>query len=282
MTGQTRFRPWTGTCILVVLVQGSLMDAQEPASPGVPPEETRRDIAAPCLEPPPLVKWEDYRGPFQKVTGMFARKLERKSVHSPQYKPGTMLCSLELKYKFKLFVQDTFDPVSFLSAGFDAGKDQAANRDPGFGQGAVGYGRRFGADFAGQTTWRFLKGFAYPTVFSEDPRYYRLGHGSRSKRLLHAAAHIFVAYRDSGKYMFNFSEWLGTVSAVALSSAYHPGSQSGFSPFIRQVSSSAIQDMGFDALREFWPEIARKFRMPFRDLGEKPGTTLSGRTSAQD
>ena len=33
---------------------------------------------------------------------------------------------------------------------------------------------------------------------------------------------------------------------------------------------SLLQDMGFDVLREFWPEISRKFRLPFR--GEaKPG-----------
>lgn len=273
MRRRTRFRCWAGTCILIALARHNLIEAQEPRSAGALAEETRRNTAGLCLEPPPLVKWEDYRGPFQKVAGSFGRKLERKSVHPPQYKPGRLLCSLEVKYKFSLFVQDTFDPVSFLSAGLDASLDQAVNRDPTFGQGAQGYGKRFGADFAGQTTWRFFKDFAYPTAFSEDPRYYRLGHGSGWERLFHAAAHTFVAYRDNGKYMFNFSEWVGTVSAVACNSAYHPGDELGFSPVMRQVSYSVIQDMGFDVLREFWPEIARKLRMPFRDIREQPGPT---------
>jgi hypothetical protein len=26
-----------------------------------------------------------------------------------------------------------------------------------------------------------------------------------------------------------------------------------------------MSDMGFDVLREFWPEIARKLHVPFRD-----------------
>jgi len=241
----------------------------------MPPEETRRNRAAPCLEPPPLVTWTNYRGPLQKTEGIFARKLERKSARPPHYRPGTLFCSFQVKDKFALLVHDTFDPVSFLSAGFNASLDQAVDRDPTFGQGAAGYGRRLGADFAEQTTWRFFKDFAYPTAFSEDPRYYRLGHGNTGKRLLHAAAHSIVAYRDTGKYMFNYSEWLGTVSAAAVNSAYHPSDELGFTPVMRQVGLSVMQDVGFDVLREFWPEIARKLRMPFRDIPQQPGPESS-------
>jgi hypothetical protein len=244
------------------------LEAQEPAAADEPQEQTIKNVAAPCLEPPPLIRWEDYQGPLQKVVGTFARKLERKSAHSPHYKPGAVLCSLEVKDKFMLFVRDTFDPVSFLSAGLNAGLDQAANQDPAFGQGAAGYGKRFGANFAGQTAFRFFTEFAYATAFSEDPRYYRLGHGSTSRRFLHAAEHVFVAHRDSGKRMFNVSEWLGTASAVALNNAYHPGNEHGFGPAARQAGYSVLQDVGFDMLREFWPEIARKLRMPFRDMRE--------------
>jgi len=179
--------------ILLAMAWSTFLRAQEAASPesafasdALPSapspdsaqEEATGNAATPCLEPPPLLGWEDYRGPFQKLVGTFAGKLELKSVHAPHYKPGTILCSLEVKDKFMLFVRDTFDPISFFEAAFNAGLDQASNRDPTFGQGAEGYGRRFGADFAGQTTWRFFTDFAYPTIFSEDPRYYRLIHGS--------------------------------------------------------------------------------------------------------
>ena len=229
-------------------------------------------MATPCLEPPPLLSWEDYHGPFQKVVGAFARKLELKSVHPPRYKPGTVLCSLEAKDKFILFVRDTFDPISFLGAAFDAGSDQVSHRDPTFGQGAEGYGKRFGTDFAGQTTSRFFTDFAYPTIFSEDPRYYRLIHGSGRRRLLHAVEHTFVAQRDSGKRMFNFSGWLGTATAVALNDAYHPGNERGFTPAMRRGGYSLASGMGFDVLREFWPDIAHKLHMPFRDTRERPAT----------
>jgi hypothetical protein len=73
-----------------------------------------------CLEPPPLLSWEDYHGPFQKVVGVFARKLELESVRPPRYKPGTVLCFLEVKDKFILLVRDgRGSTMSFLSGNRD-------------------------------------------------------------------------------------------------------------------------------------------------------------------
>jgi hypothetical protein len=256
------------------------LDSPEPATavagdaPGsVRQEETTKNGTAPCVSPPPLLRWQDYQGPFQKTVGLFAGKLELKAAHPPHYKSGTVLCSLEMKDKFMLFVRDSFDPVSFLEAGFDAGLDQASNRDPTFGQGAEGYAKRFGADFAGQTTGRFFTDFAYPTIFAEDPRYYRLIHGSGRQRFFHAVEHTFVAQRDSGKHMFNVSQWLGTVTAVALNDAYHPGNERGVTPALRVSAYALATGMGFDVLREFWPDIAHKLHMPFRDMRELPAAS---------
>ncbi|HMD08703.1 MAG TPA: hypothetical protein VKH63_14280 [Candidatus Acidoferrum sp.] len=245
-----------------------LVCAQEPPqppehAPGLQQENTQ-NIAPPCIQPPPMVRIEDYDGPLKKVVGTFARPLERKVAHPPHYKPGAKLCTLTLKDKFVLFVQDSFDPVTFLSAGFDAGIDQAENTDPSYGQGGEGYAKRYGAEYVGQASSRFFKDFAYPTIFSEDPRYYRLAHGSPRKRLFHALEHAVVGHHDDGRAMFNFSEWLGTASAVALSNTYHPDYRRGFSPAAQRVGYSVLQDMGYDVLREFWPEISRKFKLPFR------------------
>jgi hypothetical protein len=33
-------------------------------------------------------------------------------------------------------------------------------------------------------------------------------------------------------------------------------------------------DIGYDELREFWPEVARKLRLPFRDQNEPPLNAL--------
>jgi hypothetical protein len=173
---------------------GGSAQAQEsrvPVSPAVVPtapfqEEAVANLTAPCVQPAPMVRLSDYNGPLKKVVGEFARPLERKTVHPRHYKPEAKLCTLKLKDKFVLFVQDSVDPVVFLGTAFDAGLAQAQDDDHSYGQGAKGYAARYGADFAGGTTSRFFKDFAYTWIFSEDPRYYRLGQGSGKRRFLHA------------------------------------------------------------------------------------------------
>jgi hypothetical protein len=269
--GQTHLHALAGIVLLGALVcsnagyaQESLADPQLPSPPGPVEQRTTTNYGAPCVEPPPLVRLQDYDGPLKKTVGLFARQLERKSVRPPHYRPGLMLCSLDLGDKFFLFVRDSFDPVTFIASAFNAGLDQAENRDPSFGQGGAGYSQRFAANFADQASFKFFRDFAYPSIFSEDPRYYRLGEGNRGRRFLHALDHAFVAHRDTGARMFNFSEWLGTTSFVTLSNVYHPGNERGVAPAARLVGYNIVEDMGFDVLREFWPEIARKFRLPFR------------------
>ena len=281
-------RTLTPMAVVSLMFWAGAVWAQEPTvptqqsseAPASAQEVTQKNPAATCVEPPPLVRWEDYQGPLKKTVGTFARKLERKSVITPHYKPGAVLCSLDLKDKFVLFVQDTFDPVTFLGAGFNAGLDQAEDTDPSFGQGAAGYGKRFGGEFVDQASSGFFKDFAFPTIFREDPRYYRLAHGPSATRFLHAAEHVVVAHRENGRHIFNFSEWLGTASAVALADLYHPDNKPGFAPAARQVGYAFAQDFGFDVLREFWPEIARKFRLPFRDQ-EEPQNPASGPRSSK-
>jgi len=70
--------------------------------------------------------------------------------------------------------------------------------------------------------------------------------------------------------MPNFSEWLGTTSSVVLSNTYHPGNSRGAGAVSRRVGVSIAWDMGFDVLREFWPEIVHKLRLPFIQRDHAP------------
>jgi hypothetical protein len=236
-------------------------------------EEAQLNPNMSCAQPGPMVRWQDYRGPFQKVVGAFGQRLDRTSVHSPhsqRYKPGELLCSLTTKGKFTLFVENSIDSVTFVGATFNAGIDQGSNTDRTFGQGAAGYGKRFGAELADNASSEFFNEFLYPAIFSEDPRYYRLGVGTTRRRLFHAMEHPVVGHREDGKYMFNFSEWLGTTSAAVLGNVYHPGRRPGVGPVAVNVGSAVGQGIGFDVLREFWPEIAKKLKLPF-DGRNEPG-----------
>ncbi|HLJ23457.1 MAG TPA: hypothetical protein VKT71_05060 [Candidatus Acidoferrales bacterium] len=244
-----------------------------PAPPAAPepanlPGQVVLNPMGQCVQPPPMMQMKDYNGPFSKVVGTFTQKLDRQSVHVPHYKQGLVLCSLEIKDKLFLFLRDSVDPETILGAGFDAGISQAENTDPTFGQGAAGYGKRLAASYTDEVQFRFFKEFAYPTLLHEDPRYYRMGINSPKRRFLHAVAHSVVAYTDRGNPMFNYSEWLGEISAISLSNLYHPGARRGVAPAARMLAVDVALDIGYDELREFWPEIARKFKLPFRDQNE--------------
>ena len=247
----------------------------EPA--GTPTDLPGQVVANPsgqCLQPPPMVELQDYDGPLHKVIGALTQKLDRQSVRDPRYKRAAVLCSLQTKDKLFLFLRDSIDPETFLNAGFIAGISQSENDDPTFGQGGKGYATRLGASYTDDVQFRFFKEFAYPTLFSEDPRYYRMGQGPAGRRFMHGLTHAIVAYNDNGKPMFNFSEWLGEVSGTSIANLYHPGNRRGFAPAAQGIAIDVVMDIGFDELREFWPEVARKLRLPFRDQNEPPPSAL--------
>jgi hypothetical protein len=278
----SRLALW-GAILVAALAGSAAIRAQEmppnphpPVAPADLPGEVVLNPVGKCVQPPPMIQLQDYDGPFHKVIGTFTQKLDRQSVHDPHYKPGLVLCSLEIKDKFFLFLHDSVDPETFLSAGFGAGISQAENDDPSFGQGGAGYGKRYGVGYIDEVQFRFFKEFAYPTIFSEDPRYYRMGQGPAGRRFLHAVAHSVVAYNDHSEPMFNLSEWLGEISGTSLSNLYHPGARRGFGPATRAIAIDVAMDIGFDELREFWPEVARKLRLPFRDQSEPPPDAIPG------
>ena len=224
----------------------------------------------PCVQPEPLVSVDDYDGPFRKTVAYFSRKLEIKTVHAPHHNTGKKLCGIGPLAKFHLFVSNNLEPVTFVGAAFNAGVAQAENDDPTFGQGMAGYGKRFGAALADTASSDFFHTFLFPVIFKQDPRYYRRLEGTTGERLGHAVSHVFVARSDSRHEMFNFSEWLGTVASTALANTYHPGNRRGVGPAAERVGISIGSDMGFDVLREFWPEVVHKFHLPFRDRDHAP------------
>ena len=100
--------------------------------------------------------------------------------------------------KWRLFVKDKTDPFTFGWVAFEAGIAQANNDFPGYGQGAAGYGKRFGAGLADEVAGGFFGIFLFPSVLHQDPRYYRLGSGPFKKRLGHVLFRPVLTHKDSG------------------------------------------------------------------------------------
>lgn len=162
------------------------------------------------------------------------------------------------RQKFHLTVKQITDPFTFVAAGLQAGLGQATDEFSGYGQGAAGYGKRYGATFADEAASQFFGDFFYPVLFREDPRYFRSGEGKLKHRIGYALSQEFVCHTDAGGRSFNWSTALGALSAGAISNAYYPSTDRGFG---LTMSRSAIA-LGYGSaggiVQEFWPDIQRK------------------------
>jgi hypothetical protein len=160
--------------------------------------------------------------------------------------------------KFHLFAKSAFDPFQFAAAGLQAGIGQATNEFPGYGQGAAGYGKRYGASFADSTSSGFFSNFAYPVLLKEDPRYFRLGEGSIKHRILYSLVQEFVTHTDKGTRRFNFSNVLGAFSAGGLSNVYYPQSDRGLGLTMSRSAIALAYGSAGGLIDEFWQDIDKK------------------------
>lgn len=142
--------------------------------------------------------------------------------------------------------------------GLQAGLSQAENEFPEYGQGAEGYGKRYGASLADEVSAGFFSNFFYPALLKEDPRYFRLGQGTLKHRVGYALAQEFVCHTDKGGRSFAFSNVLGAVSAGGLSNAYYPQSDRGFGLTLSRAGIALLYGSLGGLSDEFWPDISRK------------------------
>jgi len=129
---------------------------------------------------------------------------------------------LTSKQKFELAWKTTVDPVSFGVVGATAGFQQAENDFSGYGQGAQGYGKRFGASYANFVTGTFIGGAILPSLLKQDPRYFYKGTGSKRSRILYAIANSVICKGDDGHWEANYSSILGSLAAGGISNLYYP------------------------------------------------------------
>lgn len=158
---------------------------------------------------------------------------------------------LDARQKFSLAARDTFDPVVFIGVSLGAGIEQAKDAFPGYGQGAEGYAKRWGALFVNGRTSDILSRAVFPSLFHQDPRYFYQGSGTKWSRIKHAVSYAFVARSDSGRLMPNYSYFLGDVCSGALSNLYYPSSSRGASLVFTNAAIGVAGRAGLNLAREF-------------------------------
>jgi hypothetical protein len=154
--------------------------------------------------------------------------------------------------KFHLAWRSTLDPFSFATAAIVAGVEQSNNDFSGYGQGASGYAKRYGASFADGAVGTFLGGAILPVVFHQDPRYRYQGTGSVMSRTRHAAASVIFCRNDENKVVFNYSNVLGNFAAAGISNLYYPASdRNGAGLTVRNAALGTVFGVFGAIMQEF-------------------------------
>jgi len=237
----------------------SLQPAQNPQGPDRPAAQPQAPHTPPTPAQQPSTPEEELEKKHQETTGTSNDRLFWALPNFLAVGNSGKIPPLTSGQKFKVVARTTFDPVEGVYVAFISGIGQATNSEPGFGQGAAGYGKRLGATFADNAIENFMTGAILPSLLHQDPRYYQLGEGGGFHRAGYAISRIFITRSDSGHKQFNFSEVMGSAISAGISTyAYHPAGDRN----VANATSVWGTQVGWDTMttvvREFWPDIRRK------------------------
>lgn len=169
------------------------------------------------------------------------------------------------KYNFKLATHQAFDYSSFVFLGITSLSAEGINSHPAFGKGVGGAWTYTWHGFLDKTDGAYLGGWFLPSLLHEDTRYYALGRGSVAKRALYVMSRQVVARTYGGHDTPNIANIGGKVLTQVISRTYYPSSAASFSVLATKFSYAIMRDMGFTAIREFYPGIAAHYTKKHRE-----------------
>jgi hypothetical protein len=181
----------------------------------------------------------------------------------PNYRTANGLLPFEpitTKQKFTIFYKDSTDYPVFFTTGFFAGLGQLNGSDNSiYGQGVKGFAHRYGISYVDQVVGNLFPEAIVPSLFHEDPRYFRKGEGSFGSRFGYAISRIFVCKTDTGKTAFNAPELVGNSLASITALSYHVHERT-FGDASAQFATYIATDTVGQIIKEFWPDIKRHMK----------------------
>jgi len=223
--------------------------------PTDPPADNASNPAVKVAQDPPVQAPEDKR-----IFGVLPNN--RTTESSIPFHKITPRQKMTIAYK------DSFDWPVYPTSALFATLYQLEDQNHSFGQGMSGYAKRFGTAYGDQMIGNMMTEGLVPSLFHQDPRYFRLGEGSKKSRVWYAVTRIVVARMDSGRNSFNFSEWGGNAAAAAISNAYYPDTRD-WNDNLQKLLIACATDTFSNVLKEFWPDVKRKLHHHKEETGQR-------------
>lgn len=222
--------------------------AVEPTKPVTPPQpgqlpETDQKKAATTNEQ--LKKQE-----HQRILGIL-----------PEFNTANLQDAARLtpRQKLRLAFHSATDPATIGISAVAAGISQWQDSYTGYGQGAEGYFKRFGASYADTFDGTMIGNAFLPILLHQDPRYFRKGTGSGSSRFWYAVATTIRCKNDDGRWVPNYSNVLGNLAAGGISNLYYPSSDRGAVLTVERALTVSAEGAIGAVLYEFYPDLQRHF-----------------------
>jgi hypothetical protein len=162
--------------------------------------------------------------------------------------------------KFHLFFRGSIDPYQFVLAGIDAGVEQINHTYPEYHYGIQGYSRRYAAAFGDNFDGNFWGNAVLPSLLHQDPRYFRLGHGTILHRALYSASTTIRTRSDKGRWQPAYSNLFGNLIGGAFSNLYYPKSDRGLGQTFSSALTVTYQGTFGALLLEFYPDISQHYK----------------------
>lgn len=190
---------------------------------------------------------------------------------------GEDTVSMTAKQKFGLAFRSATDPMAFGMAAIIAGFNELGGDNNGFPWGPKGYFESTGAAYLDSFDGAMIGNAILPSILHQDPRYFRMGHGTKTRRLFYALGTTFLCKHDkTGKWEPNYSNFGGNIIAGAISNLYYPSDDGGIGLTITNGMIVSAEGAFASVLNEFWPDISRKL------LHKDPTNGLDDRLKAAD
>ena len=117
-----------------------------------------------------------------------------------------------------------------------AGVQQATDDFEGYGQGTLGYAKRFGAAYADVVSGTYIGSAILPSLLKQDPRYFYKGTGSTRSRFLYAIANTVICKGDNKRWQPITPGVLGIFATGGISYLYYPANERDGTQLVLQNS----------------------------------------------
>ncbi len=170
------------------------------------------------------------------------------------------------EYNFKIATRQAFDYSSFIFLGLTTVSAYGIDSHPSLDNGSFPFYAYLWRGFLDKTDGTYLGAWLLPSLLHQDNRYYPLGEGHRIvTRALYVMSRQVVTRTYGGRQTFNLSGLGGKVLTQYISRFYYPPNSSGFSVLATKFAYASMRDIGFSAIREFYPDAAAHFVRKHRE-----------------